>query len=323
METNDSVVFARELVVAKRNDMMQNARYNLTVQEQRVILYAVSQIKPDDKIFQEYEFDIKQFYKICGIEDDSYTRLKRRMKGLTDKSWWITIKDEKGKSWQSVVRWFSTLALCPDSGIVKVKFHEHMMPYLLQLAKQNQDDGIYYTTYDLKYVLPMQSKFSIRLYEILKSYQINNIRWFFQVEDLQMLLCDCDEDKKSIIPKTWDNFAIFKRDVVEPAMAEINTYTDLKIAYKTEKTGRKVTRIIFGMLEKTDKELMATQQVVNEALNGQVSIEDILNDIQQDPISQFEKSHDIAVRAEHEEKLRRQSEIEASLRRLKETYGGS
>jgi hypothetical protein len=56
--------------------MIQKGRHELSLQEQRCVLYAISKIKPEDAVFQEYTFELKDFYTLCGIEDQSYTRLK-------------------------------------------------------------------------------------------------------------------------------------------------------------------------------------------------------------------------------------------------------
>lgn len=49
---------AREMDVVKRDDMIQHARFTLSIQEQKCILYAISRIKPEDTAFTEYTFDI-------------------------------------------------------------------------------------------------------------------------------------------------------------------------------------------------------------------------------------------------------------------------
>ena len=232
----------REMAVYKRDDMIQKARFSLTVQEQRTILYAISKIKPEDTYLTEYTFDIKDFYKVIGWEKESYTEFKAMLKGLTDKSWWAEI-DDKGT--ESVLRWFTTARSNKRSGKVTVKFHEDMMPYLLQLA----DQGVFYTSYNLQYVLPMQSQYSPRLYELLKSYQKNNREWFFETEELKRLL-DC---------QNYKNFYDFKKWALEPAVEEVNKYTDINIAYDTEKEGRRVARVIFYMAHKSKEALIAAK----------------------------------------------------------------
>lgn len=254
---------AREMSVVKRDDMIQQARFSLSIQEQRCVLYAISKIKPDDEVFSEYTFELKDFYTLCGIDDQSYTRLKQTLKGLADKSWWAVI-DDKGT--ESVLRWFSTLRTNKRSGRVTVKFHEDMMPYLLQLATQAREQGAFYTQYGLKYVLPMRGQYSPRLYELLKSYQKNNREWFFELNELKRVL-DC---------QTYDRWPDFRRYVLEPAVEEVNQYTDLNVAYDTEKEGRKVVRVTFFLAGKSKKALLETDLKVYQHLDGQMSLDDFM-----------------------------------------------
>lgn len=257
----------REMAIYKRDDMIQKARFSLTVQEQRTILYAISKIKPEDTYLTEYTFDIKEFYDVIGWEKESYTEFKAMLKGLTDKSWWATI-DDKGT--ESVLRWFTTARSNKRSGKVTVEFHKDMMPYLLQLA----DQGVFYTSYNLQYVLPMQSQYSPRLYELLKSYQKNNREWFFETEELKRLL-DC---------QTYDRWPDFRRRVLEPAVEEINKYTDINIAYDTEKEGRRVARVIFYMAHKSKEALIAAKIEGSNAMDGQMDIFEVLENARQDSV---------------------------------------
>ncbi len=267
---------AREMSVVKRDDMVQHARFSLSIQEQRCVLYAISKIKPEDTAFTEYTFELKDFYTLCGIEDQSYTRLKQTLKGLSDKSWWAVI-DDKGT--ESLLRWFSTLRTNKRSGRVTVKFHEDMMPYLLQLATQAREQGAFYTQYGLKYVLPMRGQYSPRLYELLKSYQKNNREWFFDIDELKRIL-DCQKYK---------NFNDFKKRALDPAVEEINEYTDLNVAYDTEITGRggRVSRVIFFLAGKSKKALTETNLKIYHHLDGQMSIEDFMEEFNNSVRAQF------------------------------------
>ena len=227
----------RSMMVYKANTMMQKGRHDLSKQEQRAVIYAVSKIKPTDNIFKEYCFEIKDFYRICGIENESYTKLKGLLQKLSDRSWWIEIDDE---GTESLVRWFSTLRLNKGSGKVKIKFHEDMMPFLLELAKR----GKLYTKYNLRFILPMDSQYGIRLYELLKSYG-NNPFWCFEVDRL----------KKSLNAENYKRWPDFRRYVLEPAVRDINTYSDLTVSYQAEKEGRSYSRIEFFISPKEGADL--------------------------------------------------------------------
>lgn len=264
----------REMEVYKANDMIQKGRHELSLQEQRCVLYAISKIKPEDTIFQEYTFELSDFFKLCGLQKESYHELKGILQGLADRSWWATI-DDKGT--ESLVRWFSTLRTNKRSGKVTIKFHEDMMPYLLELTKENK----YFTHYQLKYILPMKSQYAIRLYELLKSYQRNNIEWFFDIDQL----------KKQLNCETYKNFADFNRRVLEPAVAEINEYTDIKIAWDIEKEGRKVSKVVFFMVGKRKAELLEADRAITDALDGQIDIQDLLKENQSSIKEQFLKEN--------------------------------
>ena len=264
----------REIEVYKANDMIQKGRHELSLQEQRCVLYAVSKIKPEDTVFQEYTFELSDFYKLCGLQGDSYTELKAILQGLSDRSWWATI-DDKGT--ESLVRWFSTLRTNKRSGKVTIEFHKDMMPYLLELTKENQ----YYTHYQLKYILPMKSQYAIRLYELLKSYQRNNYEWFFDIEQL----------KKQLNCETYKNFADFNRRVLEPSVAEINKYTDIKIAWEAVKERRKVVRVVFYMVGKNKTDLLEADRAINDNLDGQINLLDLLEENRSSVRSQFFKEN--------------------------------
>jgi len=252
---------AREMTVAKRNDMVQKGRINLTLQEQKSVLYTISKIKPGDTAFTEYVFEIKDFYDLCGIQNESYNELKSILLTLKQKSWWMEIDDE---GTESAVSWFNTVRTNKKSGKVTIKFHEDMMPFLLQLVEQDT----FYTSYNLKFVLPMKSQYGPRLYEILKSYKSNNRSWFFETDELKRLLN----------AQKYDRWPDFRRRVLEPAIEDINKYSDIKVAFDTQREGRKVTRVNFFMVNKTEAALLETERLIEEELDGQINMDELIEE---------------------------------------------
>ena len=291
----DQINADRELSVYKSDEMIQKARFDLTKQEQKSILYAISKIKPDDTHLKEYDFDIKDFYRLCGIEKDTYTVLKGILEKLSDRGWWLTMPDGS----ESRVRWFDVCRVNKNSGTVTIGFHKDMMPFLLQVAEQ----GKFFTSYNLKYVLPMKSKHSPRLYEILKSYQKNNLHWFFDIDKLKKLM-GCE---------SYKNFTDFNRFVLKPAVKEINEFSDLSIVYKEQREGRRVSRVIFYMDGKTDKELLETWHHIQEDLDGQVDLFDILMASKDDVGAQFMKERGELHREERRQKEEQKARIKSWL----------
>jgi len=249
--------------IYKADELLQKGRFSLSITEQRIILYTISKIKPSDKVFQEYTLNLKKFCAVCGInQNDSYSAIKKIMVELRNKSWWILMDDPNhpGTECESLINWFSILRTNKNNGNVTIMFHPDMMPYLLELARQREEGHGYYTKYEFRYVLPMRSQYAIRLYELLKSYQKNNTTWWFKIDNLKHLL-DCD---------TYTRYADFRLRVIEPAIKEINKYSDMHINYETEKEGKRINIIMFRMTEKTIDERIEAQKAGLTTLDGNI-----------------------------------------------------
>ena len=275
----------RDMSVCKADSMIQKGRHQLSARETKAVAFAISKIKPTDTVFEEYTFDIKDFYKICGIQTDSYNEVKAILNSLADRGWDIPLKNDPNVI--SRVRWFSTLRTNNRGGKVTIKFHEDMMPYLLEVAGNE-----FYTTFCLRYILPMNSQYGMRLYEILKSYQKNNMSWFFEVNRL----------KWNLDAENYKNFADFKRFALDPAVNDINDYTDLNVAYKTERgsgRGRPIERVIFYMYEKKPKALREALRAGDTKLDGELDPMDVIKVMQEDEEDQKIKAfHEAQRRSE-------------------------
>lgn len=276
---------SRERTVYKQDSLIQKSRIPLSLREQKCILYAISKINPNDREFGTQIFQLKEFYELCGLDGESYTDLKAVLKKLSDKSWWGADYNDPDK--ERLYRWFNDVVPNKKAGTVEIEFHKNMMPFLLQVAGKEE----FYTSYSLQYILPMKSQYAPRLYELLKSYQKNNIKWYFEIGELKKRL-DC---------QGYENFKDFRRRVLEPALEEINKYTDISVAYRTELTGRKVTRVVFGMVGKTKRELIEVKKSIVEELDGEMDLLSLIEESNNDPLNQFFAEHAKKVRAEREE----------------------
>jgi len=227
-ENNIKLRDHRSYKIVKANDLIQKSRFNLQLQEQKIILYLISKIKPEDVELKEHLFEIQDFCKICGLDScngANYIYIKKTLKDLRDKSIWITLDDGS----ETVLAWLDTVTINKDSGIVKLKIAEMMKPYLLLLRE-------HYTQYELLYTLAMKSQYSIRLYELLKSYEYQRTRTF-----------DIDELKLRLSAEKYKRFADFKRYVLDRAINEINSLSDLDVTYDIIKKNRKFIKIEFTM----------------------------------------------------------------------------
>ena len=238
--------------VYKTNEFIQKARFDLTLTQQKLVLYAISKINKASENFEKIKINLKEFQDICNVTHKDYTGLKQDLTDINKKCWWITIARE-GKEIDCLVQWFSLIEIEKDSGIIRLEFHQNLKPYLLELSDR------FYTSYELQNVLSFKSAYSIRLYELFKSLS-NNESWFFTVDSLKEYL-NCQEK--------YPVFKDFRKWVLDPSLKEINHYSDLLVTYTTEKNGRKIAKVIFSITKKSE-----IQQQIKQLINCETEEDD-------------------------------------------------
>lgn len=251
----------RSYKVVKSNEIIQKARYELNVLELKTLSYIFSMIKPTDTINQIYVFSINDYCKVCGIDNTSgnnYSAIKQTLKELRDKSFYLMKPDGT----ETTVGWIDKVWINKGSGNVKVRLDEDMEQYLIGLFDN-------YTQYELLSTLPMQSKYSFRIYELLKSYAFTKRHTF-----------DIDELKKILLAEHYRNYKDFRKKVLEVAEKEINEYTDLQVSYEPIYKGRKVIQVKFTIIQKDTWSRYISSNRAIEQLDGQISMFDYSSEVQ-------------------------------------------
>lgn len=249
----------REYFVVKGNELIQQNRFELSLQEQKTVAFICSMIKPIEAIDKskkvpyqlEYEFNIRDYCKVCGIDYDAgknYADVKAVLKHLRDRSMWLTLEDGT----ETLVGWLAKVTTNKRSGIAKIKLDEDLVPYLFDLGQK-------FTQYQLYNILAMKSAFSVRIYELLKSYAFQKNKTF-DIDELKQLLGV--EDTKS-----YKDFSLFRKKVLEKAQEEINELTDLNVYFESITKGRKVIKINFRIDQKNPIERMLAGATANDRLN--------------------------------------------------------
>lgn len=225
--------YQRSLTVVKSNEMIRQGRFDLSLVEQRIVLYIVSKIKPGDTEFRTVSMSIKEFCAVTGIAyQQNLSQLKDNVKDLADKSIWF---QRPGTKTKTLIRWIEKPELEEDSDIIRIRLDSDLMPYLLQLRSN-------FTEYQLLNILALRSRHSVLLYELLKSYL--HIGYYeISLEQLRdyLRLTDGYEETK-----------YFNRDVVVPAVSEINEYTDIEVECQYLKKGKFISGYSFTITEQTE-----------------------------------------------------------------------
>ncbi|MGO0904096.1 replication initiation protein [Clostridioides difficile] len=213
-----------EYIIKKSNYFIMNCKYDLSIQEQRIILTLASMIKPTDAEFKEYKFSTKEFKELLNLKGQSaYSEIPKITKKLLGKI--IEIEEEN-----EIIQcaWISTAKHLKKEGVIILKIASDLKPYMLQL-------NTLYTSYKLKNVLSMKSKYSIRIYEILKCHEFKQQGFIdISILELRKLL-----KAEHIYPK----YANFKQKILEVVKTELEEQTDISFEYEEFKTGRTITNL--------------------------------------------------------------------------------
>lgn len=234
----------RNYPVAKANELIRKARYSLTAQQQKIILYIISQIKPADEDFKQYRFDMKDFARLCGIQENgkNYENFKESLKALHDNSFWL-VEGNKHR----LISWLESVEIDTYETTVSLRLDERLKPYLLRL-KDN------FTVYNYGSTLLMNSKHSIRLFEIFMSYR-----------SLGVVEFSIDELKETLECGEYAEYKDFRRYVIDKALKEINELSEITVEYKPVKQGRSVVALVFTITTKDSSNILR-QRLEREAM---------------------------------------------------------
>lgn len=220
------------VLVSKSNHLME-AGYKLSLNEQRLILAAITQLdgrKPFPKnntfIITATEFSkafnipINQAYETL---DDAASRLYERD---------IKTIDKNAKT-RDRFRWVDSVKYWDGEAKVTLSFSNPIKPYITLLHKQ-------FTSYELKQVSKLKTAYAIRFYELLVQYSKTGER-YITLEKLRDIL---------EIKKQYSRFYDLKKYILSPSIVDINLLTNLTVEWDVEKNGRVITRLIFVLQKK-------------------------------------------------------------------------
>lgn len=77
----------KEYLVTKSNYFIMNSSYDLSLEEQKIILTLASMVQPTDEEFKPYKFKINDFMILLGVDTKTkYTKIPKITKELMKKS---------------------------------------------------------------------------------------------------------------------------------------------------------------------------------------------------------------------------------------------
>jgi len=213
------------IIVSQSNKLIE-ASYKMTLAEKRVVCLLASKIHRDDGDFKKYKIKISDLAEFIGLKGSYiYTQTEQLTKKLISRV--LTFQESVNEKVQ--VSFLSSARYHQGKGTVDLCFDPEMRPFLLQLKGQ-------FTNYFLKHIACLRSVYSIRIYELLKSYQRFG-RKKFTIEYLRAAF--------QVLPDQYTRYNDFKKRILNPAQQELREHTDIYFEFEEIKEGRKVKAILF------------------------------------------------------------------------------
>jgi plasmid replication initiation protein len=220
----------KKSLVVQSNRLVE-AKYRLSVEEQKIIKILVSQIQKEDEDFKDYEFRIKDLAELLGMEHSNpYGVLRGMTKKLVSR---VLEFYNPETSTLLQTSWLSSAEYKTGQGTVAMCFDPKLKPLLLQLQS-------YFTKYELGHILRFKGRYTIRFFEFRKSFLGRNKKEIvIDMRELREIL--------GLKKSEYREFFNFKVRVLESARLELLEKTGRSFTWEPVRQGRggKVTAIRF------------------------------------------------------------------------------
>jgi plasmid replication initiation protein len=266
--------------VVWQHNRLAEARYELTAREQKLLLYVIAMIEPEDDQLKRYVVNVSEFAELARLDKDHlYQELRDLAQSLKRKPLVIPnhFDSVTGRHVDLVTSWFDSAMIArTGAGYFAVTISSDLKGYLLQVKRE-------FFRFRLFQVMQMRSSYAIRLYQWLK-------RWEFRhaveisVAELRIHIGASGVDERG---KPKENLALypdFKRRAIRPAIDEINKRTDLRVTFSEIKANgsKAVERLRFAISTKAgrpDVELLPLAPPPQLELGLENGSADLLNDV--------------------------------------------
>lgn len=227
---------AKNLVV--KDNALINASYHLELVEQRLILLSIIEaratgkgITPNDKL----TITASSYMNNFGTNRNAaYQALKDACNNLFERQFSFVEKTEKGNKIVRT-RWVSQVAYIENSATVELIFAPAVAPLITLLEKN-------FTSYELEQVAELNSKYAVRLYEIVVAWRTLGKTSMISIDELRQRLGVLDDE--------YLKMEVLKRKVIDYAIKQINEKTEMELSYEQHKNGRKIIGFTFTVKQK-------------------------------------------------------------------------
>lgn len=246
-------------IVVKDNALI-DASFNLSLVEQRVMLLAIVDAREKEKLTPDTPIEVTalEYSKLYSVDaSTAYRSLTTASKTLKRREF-SYLDRYKGEDGISIAGWVNTVTHVPSMGMIVVYLSKQVIQMIQRLETQ-------FTRYHLEQVKDFNSKYSIRLYELTVKWLNAGATEKYAYEDLRA--------KLGVDPSDYKTMSLFKTNVLEKAIKEINKESDIKLKYEQFRTGRSISHFSFSVKSKmVIKPIEVSEELKFELSTAQINL---------------------------------------------------
>lgn len=207
----------------------------MTVYAMRLLRIAIAQCKKGDKMLYEYSFNVPELAEMIGCDKHNLYRIAD---DVTDQLLRVLLKSgEKIKPGAKGKKRHVFEECDYDDGYITLRLHKDMEELLLNLGRRFKG----FTKIPLEPILLMQSKYGIRMYELICQKMMGAYPHASHAVGITISLDEVRAVTGTSKKKTYDIISNLKNKVLKPALADIEKCADLKIICTDIKKSRSIT----------------------------------------------------------------------------------
>lgn len=227
----------RELVV--KDNALINASYNLDLVEQRLILLAIIEarqsgkgINANDPLTVHAESYINHF-KVH--RNTAYQALKDACNDLFARQFSYQELSDKGNIINKKSRWVSEIGYIDQEAVVQLIFAPAIVPFITRLEQC-------FTQYEIQQISELSTGYAIRLYELLIAWRTTGKTPLIELMDFRQ--------KMGVLDNKYAAMCDLKKRVLDPAIKQVNEFTDINVKCQQHKKGRAIVGFSFTFKQK-------------------------------------------------------------------------
>lgn len=261
--------YSQELYSYKTNELIQNYSWKLKEAELKLFefvcccyntQYYNEETNTIRVSFSDYCKEINVPIIIHGGKD--YQDFKKTLQNLRDKSVWAIDKDGNEK----LITIINTVKIEPNNKNMLTLYMSD--DYYEFLKNKNKN-----TMIELKIVTNMSSRYSIKLYNLLRSWKGKG-RVEFSLEYLK--------ENLDYTKKTYNNITLLKKSL-DFAVNEINKLSPLFVSYTVKRTKNKITDFVFNIYDESNDSTGVDYNGIVQEVNEQIEYKKLKADWLESP----------------------------------------